>query len=76
MSANSNPLSAVIVLHIVPNLAFFLKVVNHASNVSFTSQAYTDGQRNATYSLLLCSNNVTNTLSVLSFVPRTVSNSQ
>lgn len=38
---------AVIVLHIVPNSTFFLKVVNHASNVFFTSQAYSDGQRNA-----------------------------
>ena len=41
----------------------------------FYIRAHADGHRKATYNLLLRSNNITNTLSVLSFVPRTVSNS-
>ncbi len=74
--ANFKPLSAVIVLHNNPRSTLFLNVLNHVSNVSFTSPERAKGQRKATYNLLFHSIKEINTSSVLSFAPQTVSISQ
>lgn len=53
-----------------------LSIINYVCSVSFTSVARADGHRKATYNLLLRSSKEIKTWSVLSFVPRTLSNSQ
>ena len=76
MSANSRPLSAVIVLHNMDTSETALRDCNQFSNVIFTSTALADRQRKATYRRDLRSNNETITSSLLFFIPRTVSSSQ